>query len=377
MGKHHTEIQKFRIFALVLDKEIFVGKSAANRMSAVYSRHRCGTVAATQGHLDREQAPTLHILKELSCTGSEAYRHVLAWIHLFSEAGYSSLNHPGTEESAECLYSQTEAIYKSLPQEPAERILEKTRVQKPADADRKPMHIPLLQPKPEKNIQMNLRMSPRDKKRFDRFCQEHGLRARDALGLLLDQVIGEDSHRNQILVAKEKELEALRRDKRPAPEKPVWLDFLLPGLKRYIQLFYPPEPGRGLPVYTYKGFHRQLPDGIRYAFPDQEGFFLLEAEATLWGKHKARFIVGQGENGEYLKLRSYPKPYFSGVHIWNYPPGTLWLVGCRKANDGAMEIAASFPVPLELSQPEEEVLEPQRKSALDEQIDRAEWKKHG
>lgn len=368
MGKHHTEIQKFRIYALVLDRNIFVGKTAANRMSAVYSRHRCGTVAATRGCLDRKKAPTLHILKELSCTGSEAYRHVLAWIRLFTEAGFVSLNPFGTARSADCLYAQTEAIYQSIPQEPVERILTKTRVEKPGNADRKPVHIPLLQPKPEKNVQMNLRMSPRDKQMFDRFCKEKGLRARDALGLLLDQVTGEDSHRNQILASREKELEALRREKRPVPEKPAWLGFLLPGIVRYIQLFYPPEPGKGLPSYPYKRFRNQLPPEVRYEFPPEEGFLLLEAQATLWGHHKARFLVGRGENGAYWKLRSYPRPHFAGVHIWDYPPGTLWLVGCRRASDGAMEVTASFPVPRELSQPEPEVLERPRKTPLVEQI---------
>ena len=110
MGRHHTEIRQFRIFALVLGKALFVGKTTSPRISAVYSRHRCGSVAATRGILDQAERPTLHILEQVECTGAEAYRHVLAWIHLFQQAGYSSINHEATVASSEYLYPPTEAI---------------------------------------------------------------------------------------------------------------------------------------------------------------------------------------------------------------------------------------------------------------------------
>ena len=107
MGRHHTEIRQFRIFALVLGEEIFVGKTTSPRISAVYSRHRCGTVAATRGILDQGERPALHILEQLECTGADAYRHVLAWIHLFEQAGFCSINHVATAVSSDLLYPPT------------------------------------------------------------------------------------------------------------------------------------------------------------------------------------------------------------------------------------------------------------------------------
>ena len=37
---------------------------------------------ATRGVMDQEKPPTFHILESLECTGAEAYRHVLVWVHL-------------------------------------------------------------------------------------------------------------------------------------------------------------------------------------------------------------------------------------------------------------------------------------------------------
>lgn len=170
MGKHHTEVRPFRIFALILGEKVFVGKTTSPRISAVYSRHRCGNVAATRGILDQEEKPSLHILESLSCTGSDAYRHILAWIRLFEEAGYCSINHMATAISSERLYPLAEAILRKIQQEPMDQILARTFLKKPSDGNQKPSRKLLLLPKPEKLVQMNLRMCERDKKVFDRFC---------------------------------------------------------------------------------------------------------------------------------------------------------------------------------------------------------------
>ena len=201
MGRHHTEIRQFRIFALVLGEEIFIGKTTSPRISAVYSRHRCGTVAATRGSLDQEERPSLHILEQLECTGADAYRHVLAWIHLFEQAGFCSINHVATAVSSDLLYPPTETILKALPQEPAQQILARTYVQKPSEANIHPSRRLAFLPEPEKQVQMNLRMTVKDKKTFDRFCRKHRLKSREALGLLLDQITGEDAHLKQLLSA--------------------------------------------------------------------------------------------------------------------------------------------------------------------------------
>lgn len=378
MAKHHTDLRSFWIYALVLDRDIFVGKTTSPRISAVYSRHRCSDVAATRGILDQPEVPSLHVLEELTCTGSEAYRHVLAWLHWFEAAGYCSINHTRTAVSSEELYPPTEEIFRQLPQLPVEQILARTHLEKPSDGNRKPSRkIPLL-PQHEKQVQMNLRMAEKDKKRFDQFCKKNGLKSREALGLLLDQISQDHTHLNQLLSdqkALRQENEALKdrlavqQGQLLSPKErqmEAYLHFLKPIVSEYIRLIDPQEEDHSLPTLPYKRFQKQT--AAHYEYPE-EGILLLTAEALLWGRNRARFLVGQGEDEKYWKMRYYPRETFAGALPWEYPAGTRWLIGCRQASDGALEIAAAFPLPpekAEMEAPPEKV--PLPKASLDDLI---------
>lgn len=380
VGKHHTEIRPFRIFALVLECDFFIGKTASPRISAVYSRHRCGNVAATRGTMDLEQPPALYILEELNCTGAEAYQHVLAWLCRFEEAGYCTVNHTGTAIASENLYPLTEAVFQKLMQEPMDQILARTYIPRPSDANRKPSAMERILKKPEKNVQMNLRMSPKDKHTFDRFCKKYGLNAREGLGLLLDQITGEEDHLGPMLQERavcQQECDRLRAqlailegEHFPVRELRAleYLSFLKTGLKDYLQQIAPKPEGESLPTYTYKRFKSLF--GIHAEYPQKDGFLVMQTVAMLWGKNKSRFIVGRGPVGEYLKIRYYPKPLYTGLLIWEYPPGTQWLLGCRRAADGAMEVVAAFPLPPEWEQREEAAAstETALQLSLDDQI---------
>lgn len=380
MSKFHTEVLPYRIFALVLEGDFFIGKTASPRISAVYSRHRCGNVAATQETMDQEQPPALYILEDLSCTGADAYQHILAWICRFEEAGYCNINHTSTAIASENLYPPTEAIFQKLMQEPMDQILARTHVPRPADANRKPSAIQQILKKPEKNVQMNLRMNPKDKRTFDRFCKKHHLNAREGLGLLLDQISGEEDHLQPLLQERavfqqesdrlRARLEVLEGEHFPGREQRAleYLSFLKAGLADYLQQIAPEPEGESLPTCSYKRFKTQ--SGVRPVYPETEGFLIIQAVVMLWGRNKSRFIVGRGPAGECLKLRYYPKPLYMGPLIWEYPSGTRWLLGCRQAADGAMEVAAAFPLPPERRQPEKTVTpaEPDPRLSLEDQI---------
>lgn len=374
MARHHTESRRYRIYALVLGDEVFVGSTSAARLSAVYSRHRTSSVAATRGIFDLEQPPTMHVLEQLECTGSDAYRHTLAWIHRFEEEGYTSINHGRTAAAADLLYPQTEEILQNLPRQPIREILEQTRLEKPADGDIKPKKVGIFHTKPEKNVQMNLRMSPKDKAAFQRFAKEHHLRSREALGLLLDQAMGNDVHLRKIQAANAKELAALRRSYEKAHSKTdlradAFLSFLRPGLSDYLRQIIP--MGKPLPTMPYQRFRKQLPPGIHYDAPREEGFLLLKPEWILWGRKHSRFIVGRGEQGEFYRLRSYDRPLYAGLKVTTVG---WWLVGCQRAADGAMEIAAAFPMPPLAAESKEE--KPQAsKQALNDLIHQAQSRK--
>ena len=266
------------------------------------------------------------------------------------------------------LYPQTEAIFRKLSREPVEGVLTRTRLDKPSDGNLKPDKTGVFQKKPEKSVQLNLWLSPQDKREFRTFCKMHNLRSRDGLGLLLDQAAGNDIHLRQIQAEYQKELAALRRafEKRLSPtvqERAAdYLTFLEPGLVNYLCRICP--EGKPLPAMPYKRFRKQYPD-ISLAYPPEEGFLLLDARFLLWGRNRATFIIGIGENGGNLQLRYYRRPLYAGLEVTTTG---LWYIGCRKASDGALEIVAAFPVPPVAEIPWEEAKPPARKPGLDDLI---------
>ena len=368
MARLHTEVLPYRIYALVLEDSVFVGKTAARRLSQVFSRHRTGAVKATRGILDQQTPPTRHLLEELRCTGAEAYKHVLAWIAYLEQAGYSSINQVKTIDAADTLYPRTEEILHALPQKPVKALLAETRLKKPTDGDRKPERASIFQKKPERTVQLNLRMSPSDRKKLQSYCKTHNLRTREAVGILLDQAAREDTHLRRIQTAYQKELNMLRRTyekKQSGAEERAesFLTFLRPGLSDFLRWICP--EGDPLPTMPYNRFRRQLPRGVHYEFPAREGFFRIKPEWILYGRNHAKFLVGRGEKGEHWKLRSYDRPLYAGLPV---ATDGWWVVGCRKAGDGAMEIAAAFPIPSVPRNPEKEETRKERKRPLDEQI---------
>lgn len=90
-----------------------------------------------------------------------------------------------------------------------------------------------------------------------------------------------------------------------------------------------------------------LPDE-EYNYPEKEGFYLIRLEAILWGNHKSCFYAATCSDGNRYKFRYYTKDWFVGV-----PPrgsgyeeqDSLWLVGCKRAADGAMDLIAAMPFP--------------------------------
>ena len=363
--KHHTEIRSYRIFALVQGEEVFLGATQAARMSAVYSRHKKQSVATTRDW-DWENPPSMHILEAAEVTGSDAYRHVLAWIRRFEDEGFTSINHGRTSVSADLMYPRTEEIYRSLPKTPVAELLVQTRLERAADGDRKPKKAGIFQPKTEKNIQMNIRMSPNDHALFKRYCKQNNLRVRDAVGLLLDQAVGNDAHLKQVQQAHAEELASLRREyEKKSDQKEEraeeFLSFLRPGLADYLRRIPTGDP---LPAMPYKRFKKQVPPGVHYDAPREEGFLLLNPEWILYGRSHSKFIVGRGINGEYFRLRRYDRPNDAGLAV---ETGGWWMIGCKKAADGAMEIAAAFPMLPPMDRPKEEAPLP-KKPSLDDLI---------
>lgn len=356
---------------------------------------------ATTCYFDQEDAPELYLLETCNVTGSEAYRRIVAWCHLFLQAGYASINHDGTIFQARNLLSETKAIVELLSQEPLEEILKKTYLPHPSDGD-------LMQEKktvaelPQKTIQMNIRIGTRDKERFERFCQSVGMSQREGFTVLLDRITDSTSFPAMSLLLKKREekIEHLKQEiSRYRARLEVWsssgqnqketlldrkLEFMRTGIQDYLQNLFPESEGKAsLPETSWRKYMRNLPEHERPVYPEAEGFLALQPEAIVWGNslHRPCFLVGKGEDGKRYLLRCYPRADFVGFPIRESSyakPGAVWYVGFRKSTDGASELMAAFPllreadknVPTEkelLEVPEEE----SRKEALDKIIQSA------
>lgn len=387
----YTEEKRYTIYALICRADgpwVYVGKTKSPRISAVYSQHRCSEVGATQGYCDQpDDMPELYVLEVLHITGAQAYRYVLAYLRYFLENGYCAMNHSGTEDQALALHPETQEIYETISQEPLDNLLAYTYVDIPADANLHPEPEPLVLPKAvrEKTEQMNVRMSQKDKQRFEAFCRARGVNQRQGFALLLEKpgeegVLGEMKTRLCKLQAENQKLRnqldiQTGKAAEPVEEKARdYLQFLLPGLKRYLDsLFASAHPVKPLPKTNYRKFQRTNPFADAYGYPEQEGFYKVTPEAVVWGISDKRpcFVMCLGENGERYKLRTYPRERYAGYSFRSplpVEPGTKWLIGVRKAKDGAMEIAAAFPLPDVTESGSQEETAVQQKLSLDSLI---------
>lgn len=367
--KHYTDQKCFRIFSLVLPAEeiAYIGKTAGKRLSAVFSNHICGKVAATSPYFGKmtDQYPALHLLETIHTSTAEAYRHVLCWIHLFRSNGYQVINHGGSLAQASRLLPATQSILQTLPKEDLDVLLARTKLVHPTDADEK--SVPTQKDTAEKMERLNIRLSVHDKARFTQLSTQLHCGQRDAFRFLLDMAAQKDREITQFVRYIQKDIRGLEKENahlktklsrlqnRTAPEfqrlsaLQARQDFFQYAIRAYIQTYYPiPSCGTPLPTTSYKKFMRSLPPGKEYLYPDEDGFLLFSPEALLYGSRPALFVVGSAQGKRY-KLRIYDKPSNIGFSLKS-PYGTIgsrWYLGFRMAKDGVMDLTVALPLPSE------------------------------
>ena len=136
------------------------------------------------------------------------------------------------------------------------------------------------------------------------------------------------------------------------PRRELWasamVPFLLAGVKQYIQLLFPQRVAtQPVKSRSYKHFTRGLLPHEEFIYPEEEGFYVISLQAVLWGNNKSCFYAGIGADGKHYRFRYFAKEWFTGI-----PPRgsgyeeqhSLWLMGCKKASDGAMDLVAAFPL---------------------------------
>lgn len=365
-SKHYTEKKRFKIFALLLSAEeefFFIGKTSSPRLSAIYSNHIRGRVGATKGYFDLDdERPRLYLLEELTLTTAEAYKHVLAWIHIFSSNGYASLNHEGQNVQAKYPHPDTTVIIQGINAEPLEKILQRTFIARPADANGPPM--PKEIPESRETAQMNVRMKKMDKQRFLAFCDRLHLNQKEGFSILLDRTEKETANAHLEVILREKDQRILElEDKNRALRSKLstltadpkeWFkkefSFFKEGIENYLFALFP-QREHGIPMkpLSYRHFMKRKDPAITYRYPDSDGFMCITLEGILWGlsRRRALFIVGKGEDGAHFRFRYYPKADFLGYPLKGSPyafEGARWYLGYKRAKDGAMNLVAAFPL---------------------------------
>ena len=357
----------FRIFALLYRRRIYIGKTFSRRLSAVYHRHCRGNIIATACFPEK---PTLHVLYSAKMQPFEAYRYILAFIHIFKNAGYEILNCSRSIERSENLHSATQAIVDTLLSTDPEVLLMDTLIKNPTDADMLPEADT---DKPEEVIadqKITIRVASSEKQEYMKIGAELCLNQRETLQYLLAKAKQTDSgfldfegdgylralvnaYREENAKLKKRNAELYEKltvsrvDKQEKlAQKNKQIEAIKNGIQQYFAMMHSICK---IPVGFETGKYEDFLGVEQYQFPKEVGSYIFRPQEILRSKGRwgALFILGKGDNDKLYKFRWYPKAYYAGLQIRDHifgKHGSVWLVGCEKANDGAMDLIYAFPL---------------------------------
>lgn len=366
-ANHYTGQKHFLVYALVLPDEtlVYIGKTAGKRLSAAYSQHIRGKIAATRDYFSKEEGcrPDLHLLEVIDTTAALAYRHVLCWIHRFQEADFQPLNHEGSLTQAARLLPETQRILDSFPHEEIQVLLSRTKLDRITAADAKSVSPPSHASRCV--TQLSLRLTETEKTAFTSFAKKMHCNQREAFLYFMEAAFEKQgdllqvSHRSKKTIdALSKENEKLRRQNQrlrnhTSPEFQQ-IDNLRKqqalckqGILDYFQNYVPNSSGASLlPTEIYRKFMRSVPPEKAYQYPPEVGFLEFFPEAILCGKHPVLFLVGTDPEGNRFKFRVYSKKTNIGLSLQSIygTVGSHWYLGFQKSKDGAMDLTFALPI---------------------------------
>lgn len=398
-NQFYTEEVNLKIYALISeDKFVFIGKTRGP-LSGVFSRHICGRNAATRDYFGKQDPirPQMHLLQRVCASQAMGYKHVLAYAYIFLQHGYVILNHEGTRAQLLDLHPETMQLVNAICSTPLETILKRSYLPKPsaADEDYVPQKPAPSRDEPLSTERLCIRMTEKEKNTFDAFAASLRFSQRDALLYMLRQntlpkLGSEEWLRNQHISRSmksclekverlEKENMRLRQkwekcsDATPQSTQSQKIAFIKGGIGKFFQRFESTgEDNDFLPTDKYRRFIDSLPSDINYEYPSEEGFMLFYPLWVLFGQSRGvRFILGIGEDEKHYRLRYYDKWDYIGPSLINKRFGlcdTCWLVGFRKAMDGAMDVVLSLPLNIRPRAIQPEPILEGRKPSLDSVI---------
>lgn len=251
--------------------------------------------------------------------------------------------------------------------EDVEKLLARTHLDNITDADEVNVFV---EPKKSIKQKLTIRVDPAIKTEYMRLGEEQGLNQEETLLCLMNSIKQSNSTLSnaesdtcifETLKSYKEKIEKLKKQNTELKEKvnitradkhdkllkkKEQLDFIRNGIQEYFQMM---RSAGEIPLEIEQGFYENYPTRDQYEYPEKEGFFLVRPTALLYGNGRwsARFLLGEGDNGKMYKYSVYPKRDYMGVQVNNKIFGkrnSVWLVGCEKARDGAMDLTFSFPL---------------------------------
>lgn len=366
--------KNYRIYAIIAEDKVCVGKTTAQRIEPILWRHQRGDISCTRDHFRRGLCePRIVVLEEIRADVHMAYRHTVAFIRIFADNGYRILNTPGMIEDAMDIHPMTQAILDDLTRTPLSEWLSRESHSQaaPTPVTAPPSRTP-APPKGERvTDKLSIHVTPEEREKFLALTKDTGVTQRQCLMLMLENETNDDPlnpdwsaneyvrlmlgvYKDQIakLEAQIQVLEdKLRtqdtnagktREKRDIARQQAICDYYA----YYNSACSGNDP---LPQGRYRDYFSGIDPALRPKYPSTEDTFLFFPQAILMGKGRtpALFIIGQDAYHQQILLRYYSKPYWLGLRFTHSTfgrVGSRWLVKCARARDGAMDVVVALPL---------------------------------
>jgi hypothetical protein len=366
--------QNYRIYAIIAEDKVCVGKTTAKRIEPILWRHQRGDISCTRDHFRRGLCePRIVVLEAIRADVHMAYRHTIAFIRIFADNGYRVLNTPGMIEDAMDIHPMTQAILDDLTRTPlSEWLSQESHSQAaPTPVTAPPSRTP-APPKGERvTDKLSIHVTPAEREQFEELTHGTGVTQRQSLMLMIQNAASDDplnadwsaneyvrlmlgGYKEEIskLEAQIQELEdKLRtqdtnagktREKRDIARQQAICDYYA----YYNSACSGNDP---LPQGRYRDYFSGVDPALRPKYPTTEDTFLFFPQAILMGKGRtpALFIVGLDDCRQKILLRFYAKQYWLGLRFTHSTfgrAGSRWLVKCERARDGAMNVVVALPL---------------------------------
>ncbi len=357
------------------NNELYIGTSTSNQSAANISNHLHGKVKCTREYFSADITNQIGIhLLERSGSDRLAQDYIAAYSQYFQSQGYHVLN----SVPKNCNEDEVAAIFSCLGNEPAQALLNRTRVKNAATLNPGVHNQSRLEEPAEELVALTIRMSKTERKRIVDWAKTRNVSQREALMMLMTCSENQDEfidwtacqYLGNILSELHQQVDSLKEENKSLRHE-LWktnmhsdakTDRLMDrarktqaGVMTFFDLFESncPTPFT-LEEIPYAEYKCIFTGKNRYRFPAEPGYCIFIVHAIVRPKHPGKapfyFVIGSDPCGNKLMLRVYDKYYYTGIGFKNNSFSyrySAWVVGYERAKDTVMDAIFAFPLELQ------------------------------